>query len=98
MDFVLLYTYSPFILENSCNKSTITSIHFTVLVFDCFECHCYPMVCAIIIAHMRCLLFGAEILSLFIEVIHISDSDFHVTWPVPASKRKMAGEKVACFD
>lgn len=55
-------------IENCCNKSTTSSIRFVMPVFDTAECYYYTMVYTVDIAHLRCLLFGAKILSIFIKV------------------------------
>lgn len=56
-------------IENRRNKSTTPSIRPACAVLHFAECRCYAMVYRIDVAHLWCLLYSAEILPLFIEVI-----------------------------
>lgn len=67
---LLIAIYFAFIsTENRRNKSTTSAIRPVVFVLHFTEYHHNAMVYFIDVAHMRCVLFGAEILSLLIEVI-----------------------------
>lgn len=69
--FLSLFFLACDFTENRRNKSTTSPICAVVPVLHFIECCRYTMVYCIDVAHSFILLFSAEILSLFIEVIFI---------------------------
>lgn len=69
--FELLFVFVCYLIENCSNKSTAPSICTAVFVLHFIECFRYTVVHLTDVTHSLVLLYSAEILSLFIEVIFI---------------------------